>query len=250
MKRLSLLSALWLLPVGSARAFSEPTLYTELTPYGGGGGRFFTGSPLDGFTCSVCHQGGPKPQVSITGFPDSFEPGESYDIMVRWTQPASPHSLNLEVVDREGRAAGSLALPDADQLADDDRCVLAEDPDMQSLQASYLMSYGERSVLGVRGCGARALHFTFTAPSDDEIALTASILRSDRSEDPTGDGVLAVRTIARRVGAPITGPIVGSCAASGRGEAAGERAGLGNLLLVLAATLLGSRRRRLSASRG
>ena len=43
--------ALLMLDVGSAHAFSDPVSF-NLTPIAaGGGGRYFTGSPSDGYTC-------------------------------------------------------------------------------------------------------------------------------------------------------------------------------------------------------
>ena len=44
------------LTAGAAHAFSEPLLYPEDPLNGGGGGRFFTGSPLDAYSCAVCHR--------------------------------------------------------------------------------------------------------------------------------------------------------------------------------------------------
>ncbi len=200
-----------------AHAFSEPTLYGDEVVNGGGGGRFFTGAPLDGFTCAVCHQGGTPPELTISGFPSRFVPGTSYDIVLSWQHPESPHALNLEVVDSDGRAAGELLLPPEDELQDDDRCILSEDEALRQLQASYLTEFGERTVVGVRGCGARRLHFSFTAPDTARVALTASVLRADGSDDPKGDGVRALRQVANRVGETAR-PVVGSCAA-GRGGA-------------------------------
>lgn len=239
MKRAFCLGAVLALlaPRASVQAFSEPTLYTEQPVNGGGGGRFFTGSSLDAYSCAVCHRGGAAPVVEISGFPDRYEPGESYAIVVRWTKPSAMHSLNLEIIDRDGRGAGRLALPAAEDLADDDRCVLAEDEALRSVQASYLMPYGGRTVVGVRNCGARSLHFTFTAPDDDKIALTAAVVRADASQDPNGDGVLELRQIARRVGAPEDGPMVGSCAVGPQAD------GLSALLLAVMVVWRRARRR-------
>jgi MYXO-CTERM domain-containing protein len=244
MKQTALLASVLALlaPTGVVRAFSEPTLYTEPTVMGGGGGRFFTGAPLDAYTCAVCHEGGERPKVEITGFPDLYEPGKTYQVVVSWTQPSSPHALNLEVVDSDGRAAGKLALPAEDELLDDDRCILSEDEAFRSVQASYLMSYGARTVLGVRGCGARSLHFSFTAPDGPKLALAASVLRADGSEDPKGDGVVEVRQISRRVDDPLVGAVGGSCATGSPQALAGSWAGA-------LAVFLGAWLRRRSARR-
>ena len=186
------------LTAGAAHAFSEPLLYPEDPLNGGGGGRFFTGSPLDAYSCAVCHQGGVPPKVTLSGLPKSFEPGTTYDIVLSWTTPTAPHGLNLEVVDVEGRAAGELALPATADLTADDRCTFTDDPIFKGKQASYLVQRGTRTIVGVRPCGARSLHFSFTAPDAAKVALTASVVRSDDSKDVQGDGVVELRQISYR----------------------------------------------------
>jgi len=188
------------LTAGGAQAFSEPLLYGEDPINGGGGGRFFTGSPLDAYSCAVCHQGAEPPSVTLRGFPSSFVAGKTYDISLTWTHPAAPHGLNLEIVDVDGRAAGELALPEPDAVPADDRCTFTDDEVFKDTQASYLVKSETRSIVGVRACGARALHFSFTAPKTTKVALTASVVRSDKSEDVSGDGVLELRQIAYRNG--------------------------------------------------
>jgi len=225
------------LTAGEARAFSEPLLYSEDPMNGGGGGRFFTGSPLDAYSCAVCHQGAEPPSVTLRGFPSSFVPGKTYDISLTWTRPAEPHGLNLEVVDVDGRAAGELALPEPEALRADDRCTFTDDEVFKGTQASYLVKSETRSIVGVRACGARTLHFSFTAPNTSKVALTASVVRSDESEDVSGDGVLEMRQIAYRNGesAPSEG-----CAA----RAPGQRLTPGAALAALLGCLFVRRRSR------
>jgi len=43
----------------SAHAYSAPEAYAEPPSAGGGGGRWFTGSPAEGLGCSVCHSAAP-----------------------------------------------------------------------------------------------------------------------------------------------------------------------------------------------
>ena len=186
------------LTVSAAHAFSEPLLYQDDAINGGGGGRFFTGSPLDAYSCAVCHQGAAPPNVTLSGLPKSFEPGMTYDIVLSWTTPTAPHGLNLEIVDVDGRAAGELALPATADLTPGDRCTFTEDPIFKDKQASYLVELGTRSIVGVRACGARSLHFSFTAPDTAKIALTASVVRSNESKDIKGDGVRELRQISYR----------------------------------------------------
>lgn len=221
----------------AAHAFSEPLLYGEDPLSGGGGGRFFTGSPLDAYSCAVCHQGAPPPSVRLSGFPEVFVPGKTYDIALTWTHPAAPHALNLEIVDEDGRAAGELALPASESLTADDRCTFTEDELLKDTQASYLVASETRTIVGVRACGARTLHFAFTAPRASKVALTASVVRSDESEDVSGDGVLELRQLAYRSGEPL--PAAG-CATRTPGRATT----LWAMLSVLVAGLLARRRLR------
>lgn len=222
----------------AAHAFSEPLLYPEPTTAGGGGGRFFTGSPLDSFSCAVCHSGGPRPVVTLRGLPESFEPGETYDLELSWTEARNPHAATLEIVDAEGKAAGKLALPDEEDVEDDARCILSEDPAQREQVASAIFPYAGREILTVTGCGARNVRFTYTAPRDArKIALTASIVRSDKSEDIEGDGVLELRRVVERDGAGQPGV-----------RPTFEGGALVALLLAALASLVV--RRRISASRG
>lgn len=240
------------LTASAAQAFSEPLLYQDDPINGGGGGRFFTGSPLDGYSCAVCHQGAAPPNVTLSGLPKSFEPGMTYDIVLSWTTPTAPHGLNLEIVDVDGRAAGELALPKTADLTADDRCTFTEDPIFKDKQASYLVETGTRNIVGVRACGARSLHFSFTAPDTAKIALTASIVRSDESKDVKGDGVRELRQISYR-GNEFSQVVSGS----GCGVIAQGRSALPwSLLLALTGFLFARRlwlsraRSRVSANRG
>jgi hypothetical protein len=237
------------LTAGGARAFSEPLLYSEDPMSGGGGGRFFTGSPLDAYSCAVCHQGAEPPTVRLSGFPTSFVPGKTYDINLTWTHPAAPHGLNLEIVDPEGRAAGEIALPAPDSLTADDRCTFTEDELLKDTQASYVVASETRRIVGVRACGARSLRFAFTAPRTSKVALTAAVVRSDESDDVSGDGVLELRQIAYRSGEPV--PSAG-CAVRGSDRAFSPWA---VLWALLGAQLFRRRRHRsdarcVTASRG
>src|SRR5207244_2345573 len=56
-------------PVRHARAFSDVEGFGKPVEQGGGGGRWFTGSATDGFTCGVCHRGGHSPDLNIFGLP-------------------------------------------------------------------------------------------------------------------------------------------------------------------------------------
>lgn len=214
----------------TAQAFSEPLLYSEDALNGGGGGRFFTGAPLDGYSCSVCHEGGAAPSVSVSGFPLSYVPGQTYQVAVTWTQPTSPHALNLEVVDTSGRATGVLALPLPEDVGEDDLCILSDDEAFRSEQASSLVESGARRIVAVRGCGARSLHFSFTAPDQPKALLAASVVRSDKSADTHGDGVLALRLVGERQGQARAWSSAESCGISPVGQSSESAAAVIALL--------------------
>ena len=222
----------------ATQAFSEPLLYGEATSMGGGGGRFFTGSPLDSFSCAVCHEGKgvEPPTVRLRGFPERYEAGESYDIELEWTRPAQPHALNLEIIDTEGQPAGIIELPEGDDADEDVRCILSEDEAQRDQLAASVVEQGSRRIVSVLGCGSRALRFKFKAPKQGAIALTAGIVRSNQKQDNEGDGVLELRRIARRedeVAPPVEG-----CASST------AQSGFAVLPLTALALLLRRRRRR------
>jgi hypothetical protein len=220
----------------TVRAFSEPLLYADPAAQGGGGGRFFTGSPRDSFTCAVCHTGGETPVVTVRGFPDSYQAGKKYKVEVSWTQPREPHALTLEIVDTKGRAAGTIELPDPAEADEDARCVLAEDAAEREQVASSMFPHESRQILTVLGCGARNVSFSYTAPDDDKIALTAAVVRSDKSEDIAGDGVLELRRIAYRNGQSAP-DVTAGCSLT-----AGDVNALGALLIITLVALLAHRR--------
>jgi len=106
-----------------ARAFSDYELFALPALEGGAGGRYFTSSTSDGYGCGVCHLGGPKPVVELRGLPEhEFVAGVSFDVELAWQVPQEPHALNLEFVTPDGRAAGSIILPDPSTLDARDLC--------------------------------------------------------------------------------------------------------------------------------
>jgi hypothetical protein len=200
-KRLFGLCVLWLAVLAApsnAAAFSDYELFA-LPPLegGGGGGRYFTTSPLDGYGCGVCHMGGTKPVVQLRGLPEhEFVPGAAYDVELVWLSPQEPHSLNLEIVNTRGEAAGQIILPQILEPAD--RC---SDVEMPNEPAARLIEEAlPRRILWLSQCGASRLRFRFVAPPDLEVTLALSMVRTDRSEKPEGDGVTEIRRVLRRQG--------------------------------------------------
>jgi MYXO-CTERM domain-containing protein len=172
----------------TASAYSTPALYpADAARDGGGGGRAFTGSPGDGFTCSVCHTGGPAPTLQLRGGPGPLvEPGATYMFELSW--PEAHVGLVVEASDDDGRALGALQLPPTALLLPEERCTSG------SRAAVRVALANERAVLGLGDCGARLLRFQWTAP-DPLVpgALYIAAVAADGDETLAGDGALAKR---------------------------------------------------------
>src|SRR5688572_11632502 len=73
-----------------ARAYSTPDAYVELPGQGGGGGRWFSGSPADGYGCSVCHSsaaGQKQFPMYVTGLPlDGYTLAEAREVVLSWPE--------------------------------------------------------------------------------------------------------------------------------------------------------------------
>lgn len=245
---LLLLPALFVvLPCPPALAFSDFELFAQDTTLGGGDRRYFTGSPVDGYSCAVCHRGGSEPNLQLTGLPlAGYVPGRVYEVEVSWTDPGTPHALQLELVNKAGVSPGVQLVPDGVGVDSREYCGVNN----QLERATYLIEDRGRQILGVRDCRAAALHFRFTAPDDAELAFAATLVRSDSSASSEGDGVHEVAAIMHPAGPPRAGA-ASACSAAPYG-----RPGLvGFVLLSSVVALLGRRSRRadparISGSRG
>ncbi|HEX6241576.1 MAG TPA: hypothetical protein VFZ61_11800 [Polyangiales bacterium] len=219
----------------AALAFSDPELFALPVMEGGGGGRFFTGSSSDGYACGVCHLGGAKPALQLLGLPErEFVPGAVFDVELTWGATGVPHALNLEFVTPTGEAAGSIVLPDPNSLEAADRC----DAMHEGVPAAQLIAESApRQVLWVDDCGAQRVRFRYVAPNVPQLMFAASVVRTDASEKPEGDGVLELRRELSLVG---SAPAEDGCSVTSRARSAP----VSPLLLACAALWLGHRRRR------
>lgn len=216
---------------GAAKAFSDPELFAQPAERGGGGGRFFTGSPADGQACSVCHRGGVEPVLGVAGLPAEFEVGTSYDVTVRWAHPEIAHGLQLELL-TDTSESPLVELPALESLSTGARCESSAEGD----PAVYLTAIDKRRIVGVRDCGASELSFRFVAPSARRIAFSASVVRSDSSGTAEGDGALDLRHVIYARG---QAPAAGGCAVA----SARRGSDLFSVLVVLI-VLSAARRRR------
>jgi hypothetical protein len=212
---------------------------------GGGGGRFFTGSPADGFTCKACHEGGASPKVSVLGLPLSgYRPGASYEVTVQWSEPFQKISLALELTDRRGAAIGSVHLPPQDEIEAPEFC----DPESDELLAAQLNKLPDgRQIITVPDCGASRVRFLWIAPELDlgPAWFAGSMVSSDGESDPLHDGVT---DFARIIGSPaVVSNTRAQCSVAG-GHIAGSAWSWLSLIAFVAtircAIMLRSTRRR------
>jgi hypothetical protein len=185
-----------------AHAFSDPARYSETTDTGGSAGRHFTGSPLDGYGCNACHQGGPAIPVSVSGLPtDGYQPGATYEVIIRLDSlnpSVEPHAaLVLEFADEQRRPAGVIAPPeipaDATQFPIDELCV--EDGVATGFALKQITNDSGRNLIAVPECGARAVRFFWTAPATSvgTVWMAGGVVHSDEQASPAGDGVTLLR---------------------------------------------------------
>lgn len=207
--------ALELVAVSSAQAYSchedfaRPPIPPEGSPepvtYGGGGGRFFTGSVEDGLTCGVCHLGRDEPieaTFTIDGpLEAGYVPGTTYRLELLLPEEEPRIAGSIEVTDVSGAGIGSLTLLAEDAQQALDRCQVAHPcgadvPD--PTQAASLSDVGEdRSVATVDACGATRLVVEWHAPPEavGPVRIHAVAVASDASGDPTGDAAFAYATL-------------------------------------------------------
>lgn len=195
---LALCAGAALLRPAPARAFSDTSLFPLAAEMSGGGGRFFTGSPSDGFTCAVCHEGAPAPQLAIVGLPlAGYGLRTAYEVTVDWPDNLERVSLALEITDDFGVALGTLSMPAESALAEPERC--AGTP----ISAGQLTAPPNRSVITMPDCGAKRLRFLWTTPDADRgrAHLAGAVVHADGLGTILGDGVTE---IARTIGSPTS----------------------------------------------
>lgn len=172
----------------SAAAFYDPATFAAQALEGGGAGRFFTGSPADGQTCETCHTGGEPPAVYVSGLPARYVPGATYELLVSWSVELGDVGAMLEISDEHGAGAGTLALPPANEVSDEELC----EPRSQHILGARLLDASDgRTIAGLGGCGASAVRVQWTAPraSVGRVWLAGAVVASNQQGDMEGDGV-------------------------------------------------------------
>jgi hypothetical protein len=186
----------WLCALGwgaTAHAFSAPESYPQDVEEGGGGGRWFTGSPADGYGCGVCHTGAEGAPLYVTGLPQAgYVPGTTYPLTISWPQWAQTENaivaanpklfpvmeLVTELVAESGQGSGTLAIGQYLQESAAEKCSRPavakaaylwtitpnQDAPNDILPTCTADDVNERCIATVKGCGAQELKMTWTAP--------------------------------------------------------------------------------------
>lgn len=212
-------------PASPVAAFSDPLSYTDPVELGGGGGRWFTGTPADGYGCDVCHEGGEPAPLTVTGLPlDGYAPGATYEVTMTWPLGVEHVALIAEITDEAKHAAGTLELPPYPAMTQAERCN-AEQGGVPA--ASITESEDGRSFVSVVDCGAQLLRFRWHAPQSDvgKVWLGAGLVTSDENADNFGDGVTMVRHALSTHGGVGATPLVKGCAVVNAPGASGREPG-------------------------
>ncbi len=180
--RACLLVGAWILAF-DARAYSTAALYRgDPRRTGGAGGRSFTGSPADGYTCGVCHRGEATAHELRGGPVGGYALGATYDFVIDW--PGELAGLTVEATDLEGAPLGELVSPPLHLLEESELCLGG------SPAAEVLELEDGRSPLGVSECGATRLRLQWTAPAEPvEGSIFLSMVIADGDGTPAGDSV-------------------------------------------------------------
>jgi hypothetical protein len=216
---------------GITHAYQNPQRFGDAVEQGGGGGRYFTGAPGDGFTCSVCHTKGTPAHLNISGLPEyGYSPGQQYTIAIEWPKELTHVALNAEITTTSGLTLGDLTFLTPDEITTDDQCTGVGIP-----AAIPMPTEGGRTIVLAGECGATRARFHWTAPAVDGGGawFSGSLVVSDEDGSVAGD---SVTDFSRQIASPTVGAgsavsISSDCAARAPGRRA--RPWLG-LLLALA----------------
>lgn len=247
-----------------ARAYSSFADYVRPIEEGGGGGRLFSGTPADGYTCDVCHRGREGADLEVVGLPPAgYVPGQTYEVSLRWPATTPHVALMAEFTDTAGRPSGGTALLPYATWQEGERC--EEDKDFPAAdvcragdgesgccrdlepERDACSFPGARSVLWVLDCGSKFARVAWTAPpaGAGDVWFNGSLVTSDVNHDLLGDGVTLVRRRIRVAGSsPEVAALTSGCSAV---RGAGSRAGIVIWLIAALSAVAVLRRRRARA---
>lgn len=225
----------WLAMPARVLAFRLPVNFNQSAKVGGSGGRYFTGSPADRYTCKVCHTGGASPDVRVGGLPfDGYTPGQTYQIVIDWDDALPSVAFNLEMTDRTGQGLGTFSVPPVEQLTPADLCGVSS--------GVVVSSDGGRTMAIMPECGAHQATLRWTAPlttADPNGAwpqawFSGSVIATNKDGSVEGDGVLDLFQVLPASGtAAPTANIAGGCTVV-RGHSAPAKPSFICLMLLIA----------------
>jgi hypothetical protein len=200
-----------------ARAFSDPIAYTDPVDVGGGAGRWFTGSPADGFACNVCHTGQAGVDLVVSGLPiDGYLPGRGYEVSVTWPPFVKDLALIAEFTNEDRSGAGTLELPRPDALKPAELCEAEQGGESP---AAIHSGDDQRQLVSVVDCGAKLVRFRWTSPlmAASPIWFNLGFVVSNEDAAPTGDGVTLIARPLAVAGSPLeTDAVAQGCSAMPR----------------------------------
>jgi hypothetical protein len=235
-----------------ARAFQNPDTFAAEPTQGGGGGRFFTGAPLDGFTCDVCHRSESPPSVQVHGLPaGAYQAGGLYRVTIDWPDDLARVALAMEMTDRRGLAVGTWIDADPATLTPADLCTLTSDTPTGT---RILPLPGPRAVISAIDCGQHQTTLNWIAPAQSDplvpvqlpdAILSGALVVSNTNGKLAGDDAAS---FARNLAAPGAKPVpatdvLARCETT-RPHGSSHGAGLAGLLTLLSALCLHALRTR------
>jgi hypothetical protein len=236
---------------GSARAYGDVFRFADLAARGGGAGRWFTGSPLDGYGCDVCHSAPLSvDRVVVQNLPDAYQLGVTYDLAVSWPATTLHATALVELTDALGHGAGSLSLPETLTAAESCQPLEQNTPAGIVLSAPDLPLSEGRQIVAMQDCGGNLLHWRWTAPTVDvgPVLFAGGVVAPDGHMDAAGDGVTR---LFKSIGSPAQvryqSAITGAC--SVRRIASGQAGVLGRCGFVCLLALCRRRRAQVISDR-
>jgi hypothetical protein len=207
---------------GRAYAFADAKMFFAGPNEGGTAGRWFTGSPADGYTCDVCHEGAPAWPLYVQGLPaKGYRPGlpgaEPYEVRISWGEyrahevaliQANPMAdpvmgLVAEFVAEDGTGAGTVVVPAFDLTSANEQCSRPMGGNAVDLwtvdgpmatptkirQSCNATGPNQRCIVDVKGCGAGEVRMQWLPPPDWKGAIwfNAAFVATDESSGSPAD---------------------------------------------------------------
>jgi hypothetical protein len=207
---LAFVGAVLSLTAARVRAFQNPDAFAADPTQAGGGGRYFTGGPLDAYTCDVCHRPEETPLVQVLGLPPKgYLSGGLYRVTIDWPDDLARVALTMEMTDRTGRAVGTWSDPDPATLTPADLCTLATD---SPIPTRAIEAPGPRTIISAIDCGEHQITLNWTAPSVinplspaqlPDAMLNGALVVSNTKGNIAGDSAATFQRNLAGPGAPV-----------------------------------------------